>query len=538
MGKDIKRAVLAGDGSCKSRLVFDLAIAGVLAVAAFAVSAHFEVFELFFELSREYEDYQLDEVVSAVLGLGLGSIVFSYRRFQDLRREIRRRTEAELSAARMAMHDPMTGLPNRRLFNDRLEKAIARGKRSEERLAVLMIDLDRFKPINDIHGHTVGDKLLIMIAERLQQSLREQDTLARMGGDEFAVVQVGIDSPNAALRLARRLIAAMEPPFAVDDVEVSVGLSLGICLWSEAQEAPDELIRRADVALMRAKRARRSELCFYEADMDVEITLRAHLENELRYGIGQGQIVVEYQPILDLGTERIVGVEALARWHHPTRGVIPPADFIPVAEDSNLIAALGETVLRQACRDALAWPEHMVVSVNISPLQFHDPLLAEKILDIVEEVGLPAERLELELTENALLEDPVQATKTIAALKAGGVRTALDDFGTGYSSLAHLRDLAFDKIKIDRSFVTSLAEDRHSAAIVRAVLALGRSLGVPTTAEGIESPQHLEALRAQGCVFGQGFLFSKAISKDEIDRRLAGRREMAGPTTGPRAATA
>ena len=492
--------------SSKARLYIDLALGTAIAVVVFVAAVQVELFEWFYEFSRAHEDMELDEVVPAILALGIGSTFFAFRRLVDQHAEIKRRIAAEQHVARIAMHDPLTGLPNRRLFGDRLDKAVARARRSDEQVAVLMIDLDRFKPVNDIHGHAAGDQLLIQIAERLQATLRDQDTLARMGGDEFAVVQVALETPDSALRVARRLIAAIEAPFKVDGASVSVGLSIGICIFAGKDEAPDELIRRADIALLRAKQLRGSTFSFYEAEMDAHIARRATLERELREGLEDGQIGVAYQPIIDLETEKTIGVEALARWSHPLRGQVSPVEFIPVAEDSNLIAAVCETVLRQACRDAADWPPELMISLNVSPVQFRNGGLAQQILSILEEEGLPPERLEVELTENALIDDPLIATGILNTLKDHGVHTALDDFGTGYSSLAHLRDLAFDRIKIDRSFVSCLAEDPNSAAIVRAVLALGQSLGVPTTAEGIEEPVHLSALREQGCQFGQGFL--------------------------------
>ena len=408
------------------------------------------------------------------------------------------------------------------MFEDRLSKALARARRNGEIVAVFMLDLDRFKPVNDLHGHKAGDILLQTVAERLGDLLREQDSLARFGGDEFAIIQIGSTQPLGAMRLGRRLVAAMEEPFHLGKVTVTVGLSAGIALYPTDADSPAELLRRADVALFRTKENGRAGYCFFEEHMDDHLQERAILERDLRQAIAEGDIDVLYQPVVDLSSGIITGFEALARWMHPERGLITPEIFIPVAEDCGQIVPLGEIVLRRACRDALNWPAEMSLSVNVSPLQFRSSTLADDILCILEQEDFPSHRLEIEITENAIFEDPTLAAKIIDTLKSAEVQLALDDFGTGYSSLAHLRDFPFDKVKIDRSFIGALHGHGEGAAIVRAIIAMCQSLGLPTIAEGIEEEIHRIALVNQGCTFGQGFLFGKPISNLEIAELLGG----------------
>ncbi len=497
-------------------LVRDAALTLLIAFAFYLFGALTDAVETVAEFARAHEDLELDELLLAFVGACLGAFVFGLRRMRDQKREIQRRVKAEDEAAQLAFHDPLSGLPNRRLFEDRLNRAVERAKRHDESLAVLMVDLDRFKPINDLHGHNAGDRLLRAVTHRMRSVLRAQDTIARFGGDEFAVVETGMMQPQDAVRLARRLIGAMEEPFQLEGGRVTVGLSIGISVFPADAQESDQLVRRADVALCRAKDSGGSTFRFFETAMDAQLQERATLEHDLRIGILADEIEPYYQPIVDLAADRLVGFEALARWKHPQRGLMMPDSFIALAEDSGQIGALGEAVLRQACRDALTWPSHLSLSVNISPMQFRNASLAEDILDVLREEGFPPERLEIEITENAFIDDPGSAAVIVNKWKERGIKVALDDFGTGYSSLVHLRDLAFDKIKIDRSFIAKLGEDKDSAAIVRAVIALGKSLDVPTTAEGIELESHLEALNTEGCTLGQGFLFGKPVANSEL----------------------
>ncbi|MCG8355323.1 MAG: EAL domain-containing protein [Kiloniellales bacterium] len=518
------------------RILKDGAYALVAAILLFTVGALTDAVDTFFEFSREYEDMELDEVLLALLGLGFGGFVFGVRRLHDQRVEIRKRIEAEAESARLALHDPLTGLPNRRLFEDRLNAALARAKREGEGIAVLMLDLDRFKPVNDLHGHGAGDKLLRTMSDRLSHALRSQDTLARFGGDEFAIIQVGGHQPLGALRLARRLLGIAQAPATLGNTQVSVGVSIGLAVYPVDGDDARSLVRRADIALYRAKQNGRGRFCFYEIDMDQHQQERAKLEQDLRAGIAAGQIEPFYQPIMDLRRGGLVGFEALARWRHPEKGVLAPDRFISVAEDSGQISDLCECLIRRACREAHAWPEDLTLAVNISPVQFRNPKLADELLAILKDEGLAPQRLEIEVTENALIEDAGTAARILSQLREAGVKTALDDFGTGYSSLAHLRDLAFDKIKIDRSFVSKLESNGESAAIVRAVIALGQSLGLPTIAEGIEDENHLVTLQAQGCALGQGYYFSKPVSADDVRDLIATLPNTTGSATAAGAA--
>ncbi len=523
------------------RVGIDLAIAAALTFGSFIACATTDAFETFQEVSRDYEYLELDEALIALLSLGLGAIFFALRRLQDQRREMVSRIDAEARSARLAMHDDLTGLPNRRLFRDRLRTAIERVSRYDEMIAVMVLDIDRFKPVNDLHGHGAGDRLLVTISERFTRVLRKHDTLARVGGDEFTICQVALGSRSDAVSVAERLVKALEGPIEIDGKSLIVGVSIGVCLGNAEIRDPNELIRRASVALRKAKKRSGSGYYFYDQQLDVSLALRATLERELRGAIEAAEIVPHYQPIIDLASGKIICFEALARWHSATRGFVSPEDFIAVAEDSNQIMELSELMLRQACRDAKSWPEDILLSINISPLQFRDNRLDEEILAILDSEGFPPERLEVEVTENALVEDPDLADRILMSLKARGVRTSLDDFGTGHSSLVRLRDLAFDKIKIDRSFVSDLTGNSQNAAIVEAVLAMGNSLGLPTAAEGIEDDTHLETLREKGCVLGQGYHFSRPVPAADVGRliteipeklRKAARDKAAGDETG------
>ena len=522
-----------------NKILGDALVAVCFGLCLFIVFSQSDLVQHFIAYSERHAELELAETMLALTGLGLAGFVFGMRRIQDQKEEIRRRIEAEESVKRLALHDALTGLPNRRLFEDRLQAAIARAKRDNEMLAVLMFDLDRFKPVNDLHGHPVGDKLLKALAGRVKHTLRGQDTVARFGGDEFAVIQIGLNQPDGALRLARRLMSTTDNPFVLDGKRASVSLSLGIAVYPTDAEEPEQLLRRADVALYRSKEEGRANFRFFETHMDAELRRRASLEQDLRTAIISNELEPLYQPLMDLEREVIVGFECLARWHHPQRGVLPPQEFIAIAEDSGLITAMANEILRKACRHARDWPGDLILAVNISPTQFHNPHLADDILAILLEEAFPPHRLEIELTENALLKDPDSAATTLNRLKEHGVHVALDDFGTGYSSLSHLRDLPFDKIKIDKSFVSKLVEEADNASIVKAVIALGNSLGLPTLAEGIEDEEHLNALRKEGCTLGQGYLLGKPVHSSQIPALLAraAGAEMSGPSPTERPPT-
>jgi diguanylate cyclase len=437
--------------------------------------------------------------------------------------DIRERCAAEARERFLATHDALTGLPNRRRLQDEVARALARTRRGSDGAALLLVDLDRFKQINDLHGHPAGDRLLKEVAGRLRAVTREADTLARLGGDEFAlVVDLDADGLEDASRLAHRIVATLKLPIDLGGITVQIGCSVGIALAPRDANDPEGLMRLADLALYRAKAEGRNCFRFFEASMDIRIRERTELETELRLAIARDELVPYFQPLVALATGRLIGFEMLARWTHPIRGMVPPDKFVPIAEDTGLVAAMTEQLLRKACRVAAAWPRHLSVAVNISSLQLHDHALPAVIRSALEEAGLPAHRLELELTESALLGSLETAREIVGGLKSLGVRFALDDFGTGYSSLAHLQALPFDKIKIDASFVCAAANAADSRKIVAAVVGLGLSLGLLTVAEGIETSEQAGALARLGCDIGQGWLFGRPIPAEAVDALLAG----------------
>ena len=417
--------------------------------------------------------------------------------------------------AHMALHDTLTDLPNRALFRERMLEMDPHIKRGE-RFAVMCLDLDRFKGVNDTLGHPVGDKLLIAAADRLRSCVREVDTIARLGGDEFAILQASDDHPEHTAALAQRICDTMAVPFEIDGHQVVIGASIGIAFAPGDGESPDDLLRNADMALYRAKNDGRGIYCFFEPEMDARMQARRHLELDLRKALDAEEFELHYQPLVDMQSGEIAGFEALLRWPHPERGPVSPGEFIPIAEDIGLIIPLGEWVIRKACADAASWPRNIRIAVNLSPAQFRSENLVNTVFSALARSQLAPQRLELEITENALLENSESTLKTLHALRDMGVRIAMDDFGTGYSSLSYLRSFPFDKIKIDGSFVRDLSGKPDAAAIVNAVASLSRSLGMVTTAEGVETEAQRELVKAAGYTEMQGFLFSPALKSDAL----------------------
>jgi len=490
-----------------------------LGTVAFIAAGAVDSFEWFFEFTRAHEDWQLDEIANFFAIATVGLTVLLYARTRRLTREISRRISAEMQAAALARHDPLTGIANRRLFNEELDRMASAARRNDGHFAVLLFDLNRFKAVNDIHGHPVGDQLLIAISQRLRVLARKEDVLARFGGDEFALAAADTGK-DAALRLASRLVAVVEESVKLGDITLEVGASVGIALYPNDATDPETLIQRADMAMYRAK-ATRTGHAFFDRAIDEALRDRAVLEADLRAAVGTDAIVPYYQPLVDLGQGTTFGFEMLARWRHPTRGVLPPETFIPIAEDTRLIGELSLDLLRSAVRDATTWPAALMLSVNIAPDQFRDARLAEKVLGVLSAAGFPPHRLEIELTENALVGDLAMARETIDQFKRAGVRIAIDDFGKGYSSLFYLRELPFDVVKIDQSFVGSRRINPESAKIVTAVIGLGEAMGLKTVAEGIEDRLDADWLQAQGCAAGQGFLYSEPVPADQVPALLA-----------------
>jgi diguanylate cyclase (GGDEF)-like protein/PAS domain S-box-containing protein len=428
-----------------------------------------------------------------------------------------RRREARI--AHMAHHDALTDLPNRILMNEKLEFALARARQGEV-AACHLLDLDDFKNINDTLGHPAGDKLLRQVADRLRTLVRATDTIARMGGDEFAILQCGLAQPAEATGLAQRVIEVVSEPYDIDGHQVVIGTSIGIAMGPTDGATPDELIRNADLALYRAKGEGRGTFSFFEPEMDGVMQARRAMETDLRKAQAAGEFELLYQPVVNLATDEISGLEALIRWRHPQKGMIPPSDFITLAEEMGLIEPISEWVLRQACTRAAQWPADLKIAVNLSPAQFRRHGLVDTVISALAASGLPADRLELEITESSLLQNSEATLGMLYQLRELGVRIAMDDFGTGYSSLSYLQSFPFDKIKIDRSFVKDITDGVGSLNIVRAVTAMARGLGMTTTAEGVETPEQLEMIRAEGCTEMQGFLFSKPLSAHEVDELL------------------
>jgi diguanylate cyclase (GGDEF)-like protein/PAS domain S-box-containing protein len=430
--------------------------------------------------------------------------------------DITERKRAEARVAHMAHHDGLTNLANRVAFQDRLGQALEQAGVT----AVLCIDLDLFKNVNDSFGHPTGDRLLTMVAERLRHAVGAGNLAARLGGDEFAVLLTRVGSSNEVSDYAARLIETLSAHYDIDGIEVVIGASVGVALSPGDGATGDELLRNADMALYRAKSEGGGTQRFFEREMDRLAQKRRDVEQDLRRALVNGEFELHYQPLIDLAQDRIAGFESLLRWQHPTKGMVSPADFIPVAEDIGLIVGIGEWVLREACAAAVKWPSDVKVAVNLSPVQFRSRNLVSAVIAALAHSGLSPLRLELEITESVFLAETAANLATLHQLRELGVRISMDDFGTGYSSLSYLRSFPFDKIKIDRSFVSDLAERPDCGAIVRAISGLGRSLNITTTAEGVETAEQLEWLRAEGCNEVQGFLFSSARPAAEIESLL------------------
>jgi diguanylate cyclase (GGDEF)-like protein len=438
--------------------------------------------------------------------------------------DITEQRQSEVKIEYMAHHDALTDLANRVLLNERLEHALGRSINREEMVAVHHLDLDQFKAVNDTFGHPAGDKLLKIVADRLRGLVRETDTIARTGGDEFVIVQAPIKAPAAATSLAQSIISLISEPFDLDGHQAVIGASIGIAVGPGDGLRPDKLLRNADLALYRAKGDGRGTFRFFEPAMDLQMQTRRIMEQDLRKALPAGEFELYYQPVLNLASNEISGFEALIRWNHPKQGLIAPGTFIPLAEEIGFIVPMGEWVIRQACATAARWPEDIHVAVNISAAQFRSPGLMQVIVGALATSGLQPTRLEIEITETVLLHNREATLAVLHQLRELGIRIAMDDFGTGYSSLTYLQCFPFDKIKIDRSFVKDITENTGSLNIVRAVAALARDMGLTATAEGVETSEQLERVTSEGCTEMQGFLFSRPLPAHEIERLfLAGR---------------
>ncbi|MBB4002263.1 MAG: EAL domain-containing protein [Aurantimonas endophytica] len=431
--------------------------------------------------------------------------------------DISERRQAEARIAHMAHHDPLTDLPNRTLFQERLEFAVSRSRDDGSRTRVFLLDLDGFKDVNDTLGHHAGDELLKVVAKRLESSAGTRRLAARIGGDEFAVLDETPDGTEASLEFARRLIAFLSCPYAIEGKQIDIGVSIGIAEHAGDARHPEDLLKRADLALYQAKADGKGRARLFEPAMDAHLLFRKTFEADLRGALQRGEISVHYQPLVDTETRSICGYEALMRWQHPVRGWVSPAEFIPVAEDTGLIDALGEWVMRQALQEAARWPDHFTVAVNLSAVQFRSGALARTVISALAAAGIRPERLHLEITESVLLAASDQTLATLHQFKNLGVRIAMDDFGTGYSSLSNLRSFPFDTIKIDQSFVRDLSTGPEALSVVQLIISLGTSLGMETTAEGVETEAQYACLQALGCTHVQGYLFARPKPARELD---------------------
>ncbi|HUP06572.1 MAG TPA: EAL domain-containing protein [Caldimonas sp.] len=440
---------------------------------------------------------------------------------QQLRSEMERRERSQATIVHMAHHDPLTGLGNRLLFHKQLDEAVMCRQRQGGQLAVLFIDLDGFKTINDTLGHATGDSMLRHLARRLRNALRDSDKIGRLGGDEFAIIQFGNHQPHEATALAARLIELIGAPFSIDNQTLFIGASIGIAIADDEYRDCDQLLRAADLAMYRAKADGRGRFRLFDPEFDRQVQERRDLELALRAAVDEDALEIHYQPSVNLRTGRVSGVEALSRWKDPQRGFVPPGTFIPLAEEMGLIGVIGERVLRRACAEAAGWPQHVTVAVNMSPAQFQSGRLVANVKDALVASGLAPTRLELEITESILLQGSESNLALLNQLRDLGVRISLDDFGTGYSSLSYLRSFPFDKIKIDKSFIHDLSNSQSSVAIVRAVCGLARSLGATTTAEGVETDDQLRQIADEGCTEVQGYIFSRPLPAGEIPGLLA-----------------
>jgi diguanylate cyclase (GGDEF)-like protein len=493
-------------------IVLALASAVLTGTSAFAIAR--------FAFGAAGDDgVQLAWLTTVLLACCVAAVFFGCRRLQDLRKEIVARQSAEARANALALQDPLTGLPNRRSFTETLDELL-HARTDGQRLAILMLDLDGFTPLNDRYGQKDGDCVLFEFARRTGAVIPPDALLARVGGDDFAVLLPRLQSLDEPMDLARRLLKAAGAPFMIGNHRAILGAGIGIAIAPDNGNSRDDLIRRAEVALHWAKADGRSSIRCFKAEMDAHVVRRTQIERELRAAASDA-IEVHYQPLVHLGSDRIVGFEALARWTDPVLGSIPPSIFIPVAEECGLIDKLGDQLLRTACRDAANWPRAVTLAFNISPLQLRDETLGLRILAILGETGFDPRRLEIEVTESAIVENISIAGQVIDQLRQAGVRIALDDFGTGYATLSQLLALHLDKIKIDRSFVNRLGKDNESIILIRAILGLASGFGLTTTAEGVEDIEQLAYLKEHGCAEAQGYLFGKAVPARDVPLLLS-----------------
>ena len=492
-------------------------VASTVAILATAVFVYSGAQVLPAALGVTTDDTAVQNGLITAFILNVALVLFAWRRSAQLRQSVAERDTARREATTLAFVDDVTGLGNRRYFNERIARLVDGEAHS---LALLLVDLDRFKEINDLHGHEVGDEVLVEIALRIRAVCPDDSFCVRLGGDEFALLLTTPASAGRADEVAERLVQRVGSPVELSSTTARIGASVGIARFKGHLPDPSALLRRADLAMYEAKRLGRNRWVSFDERMERDLERRHRLEGELRAAIADDQFEPYFQPIIGLGSGSVSGFEVLARWQHPTRGVLEPDEFMGVAEQTGLIAELSFRVMERALEIASAWPGHYKIAVNVSPVQFRDPLLAQRIVQLLAKVGFPAARLELEIAECSLVADREMVLSAIESLRSIGVSIAIDDFGTGYSAHTQLRSLPFDRIKIDRGFVSSLLDDQQCDAIVQSIVTLGKGLNIPITAEGVES-EHIRAkLRSLGCLDVQGWLFAKALTAEEAAKSI------------------
>lgn len=501
-----------------SQSSIDLLVIAVIGIAALGLFVEIELYETINRFHATHEAWEADELFMALLVLGWCGFAFGARRVIELKKEIRSRRQAELAAHLLATHDSLTTLPNRR----GLELSFAGSMRClDEPFFVVLFDLDGFKAVNDVHGHAIGDQLLQTIAQRLGIALPEGDFACRLGGDEFALVLRSTKTPAAALQLIEQLAGIISQPVVLDSVRLVVHSTYGVAQFPQDGQALDELMRRADLALYQGKHGGKKVIRFFDNTTDQHLEEQSRAAQLVREALDNGYLRTVYQPIVSLADQQVVGFEALARLHHPVHGEVSPVQFIPAAEQSGLIRELTSRLLEIACTDALAWPTQLHLSFNLSAHDLQDIDLPERIMTILDRVGFPPQRLEVEVTETAIVKDIPLARKHLDTLRALGILIVIDDFGTGYSSLAQISRFSFDKLKIDREFISAMCDSDKDGKIVRSMIHLSDGLAMPAVAEGIENIGQLEWLHRAGCHFGQGYYFSRAVDAEAVQALLA-----------------
>ena len=501
-----------------ARLRIDSIIACAALGIGYFLAVQYDAMDVVVEYMEEHESWELDELFFLGVVLAVVLSYFVVRRLTELTRAVNDKANAEREAQNLARHDVLTGLPNRRKFFEELRR---RASESREPFAVFITDLDHFKTINDFYGHRAGDEVLASIAQKLVDLFPAPNLVARLGGDEFAVLIDDAFDREATQRMAHRLTFALHEAISVSSGTVQIGGSTGIAIYPADGETGEVLVHSADCAMYQSKASGRSTYHFFQKDMDDSLQERITLEQDLEVAIRERQIVPYYQQIVELPSQRVIGYEVLARWHHPTRGLLSPALFIPIAEDGGKLTQLSLALMRQVCADAATWPEHLFVSVNVAANQLLDPGFLPHFMAILTGSGISPRRIQLEITESGMIERVAEMKRAISQLHGQGMKIGLDDFGTGYSGLYHLRELKFDVIKIDRSFVTDMLQDKDKARIVEAVVNLASSLNIKTTAEGVETEGVCRELAKLGCETVQGYLFGKPHSAGDVAAELA-----------------